>query len=318
MMKSVSLKKAVSMLKAGEVVAFPTETVYGLGADAWNPDAIRKVFQLKGRPSDNPLIVHLANRNEANQFAASIPDEAKKLMEAYWPGPLTLIFPKRPEVLDIITGGMETVALRCPDHPIANELLLECGPLVAPSANKSGRPSPTRAEHVYEDFGENVYVLEGGTTQIGLESTVLDVSRKPFTIYRPGFISKRQIEEVIGKNIRDVSSERHIKSKSPGTRYTHYAPNARVRWMEPGETAGKDKSTLYLLHSTTNEINTEENTVYYNNNLEQFAQQLYDRFREADNLGYLAIAIEPLEPETENSSALLSPLRNRIAKAIGK
>ncbi|MEX0894887.1 MAG: L-threonylcarbamoyladenylate synthase, partial [Balneolaceae bacterium] len=170
----MKIHEAVALIQRGEVVAFPTETVYGLGADAHNPEAIQKIFKVKGRPADNPLIIHLANLQEVAEFALEVPKPARQLMEKCWPGPLTLIFKKKPGVPDTATAGLPTVALRIPDHPVALELLRQTGPLAAPSANRSGSPSPTKAEHVRRDFGDDFPVLDGGMSNIGLESTVLD------------------------------------------------------------------------------------------------------------------------------------------------
>lgn len=312
----IHIEEAIELLRNGEVVAFPTETVYGLGADAWNPSAVKKVFDIKGRPADNPLIVHLASREMAGGFAAEIPETARTLMDRYWPGPLTLIFKKKPEVLDLITGGLDTVALRWPNHPLSQELIFRAGPLVAPSANKSGRPSPTKAEHVLEDFGENFPVIDGGTTQIGLESTVLDVSEKPCTIYRPGYIGKKEIEKTTGEEVKIGESTPPDETRSPGTRYSHYAPNARVRWLEENE-QGYSEDTLYLVHSRRRNMESEhDNLISYRENYERMANELYDRFRQADHDGYKSIAVEQL-PVKDQNHGIVQALRNRISKAIG-
>lgn len=312
----VNIEEAIELLKKGEVVAFPTETVYGLGADAWNPSAVRKVFEVKGRPADNPLIVHISSREMAGDFAEEVPEAAQTLMERYWPGPLTLILKKRAEVLDLITGGLNTVALRWPNHPLSQELIFRAGPLVAPSANKSGRPSPTKAGHVLEDFGEDFPVIDGGATQIGLESTVLDLSSKPYAIYRPGYIGKEEIEEVIGEApILEETPPADEVTRSPGTKYTHYAPRARVRWLEKGEQTGS-KETLYLLHSRDGNDSEEAdaNVVRFDEDFERMAGELYDRFRQADHEGFVVVAVEPF-PEGV-SKGILQALKNRIGKAI--
>lgn len=314
------LESVKQLLRDGGVAAFPTETVYGLGADAWNPDAVRRVFELKGRPADNPLIVHLGSARMAEAFVPEIPEDARKLMAAFWPGPLTLILPKKPEVLDIVTGGRDTVALRWPAHPLAQELIAVCGPLVAPSANKSGRPSPTKPEHVKEDFGEDFPVVEAGETQIGLESTVLDLSRETYTILRPGYIGKDQIEKALGKQLRldDTGEDGAASARSPGTKYSHYAPDAAVRWMESDErpeTGSGSADTLYLLH--TGDAPKEENIIHYEGDHERMARELYDRFRQADHRGLTTVAIQPFSASLRSNRPIAEALVNRISKAAG-
>lgn len=310
----IGIDRATELLKQGEIVSFPTETVYGLGADAWNPSAIQKVFEVKRRPADNPLIVHVASKPMIEQFAREISPDARELMNAFWPGPLTLIFPKKPGVLDLVTAGLDTVALRWPSHPVSQELIYRVAPLVAPSANLSGHPSPTIAQHVIEDFGEDFPVIDGGSTQIGLESTVLDLTTEPFTIHRPGFIDKEKIEQVLKKKV-SISDERHSPesepAKSPGTKYSHYAPSAEVRWLDPEEKPDRE-DTLYLLHGR--ELSAESgHTLHYHGDFEQLARELYDRFREADHLGLASVAVEPIQGHEGIRKALI----NRIQKAIG-
>lgn len=296
------------------MIAFPTETVYGLGADAWNPDAVRKVFETKGRPADNPLIIHIADRKSVNDFAQEVPEAADKLMEALWPGPLTLIFKKKPEVLDIITGGLSTVALRWPSHPISQNLIAQTGPLVAPSANTSGKPSPTKPEHVTEDFGVNFPVIKAGETQIGLESTVLDVSENPFKIHRPGYIGQSQIEKIIAEEVYIAESGENTDTRSPGTKYSHYTPDARVRWLEPGEKASGNNA-LYLFHDNNPEI-VSDHIIYYRGNYNKMAHELFDRFRQADHRKHKEVVIEPISGETQKENAVANALFNRISKAI--
>lgn len=309
------LEKYVQLIKSGEVVAFPTETVYGLGADARNPDAVRKVFETKGRPADNPLIIHIADIKSVNDFARDIPEAAEQLMKTLWPGPLTLIFKKKPEVLDIITGGLPTVALRWPSHPISQNLIAQTGPLVAPSANTSGKPSPTKPEHVTEDFGEEFPVIEAGETQIGLESTVLDVSEKPFRIHRPGYIGKTQIEKIIGEKVCFAKSGEETETRSPGTKYSHYSPKAQVRWLKPGERANAD-GALYLFHETNPDI-VSDHIIFYRGNYNQMAHELFDRFRQADHRNLKELVIERISEEIQKENAIAMALYNRINKAIG-
>ena len=306
------LDRYIQLLEAGQIVAFPTETVYGLGADAWNPTAIQKVFDQKGRPSDNPLIVHVSSIAEVDQFALEISDDARQLMNAFWPGPLTLIFKKKPSVLDLVTAGLDTVAVRWPSHPLSQDLIANTGPLVAPSANSSGRPSPTRADHVREDFGASFPVVDAGETAIGLESTVIDLSESPYTIYRPGAVSAEEISKEIDTDVQIADDKPKAKTKSPGTKYTHYAPEASVHWFQQEHT--DDPDTLYLLHSGRKKGN-KSNVIQYNGNFKRMAHELYDRFRQADHSGFHAIAIEAFPKEKQNS--LIPALTNRITKAIG-
>ncbi len=330
----LSLTHYAERIRNGEVVAFPTETVYGLGADAWNADAVSRVFELKGRPPDNPLIVHVDSVEMVKTLVLKISEDAEKLMERFWPGPLTIIFPKRPEVLDIITAGLPSVAVRMPDHPIPLRLISEAGPVAAPSANASGRPSPTRSEHVRHDFGSDVPVIEGGSCQYGLESTVLDLSSRPYLILRPGHITQADLERALQQPVRLVPSMLDNTDdptgvtggtpRSPGMKYTHYAPDARVRWMRHEELpypALPAENTLYLLHRVRSQRTVEhcngegqaQQIIHYRENYTEMARDLYDRFRMADLKGFEEVAIEPFEVPHEEIEALL----NRIRKAIG-
>ncbi|MEX0685563.1 MAG: L-threonylcarbamoyladenylate synthase [Balneolales bacterium] len=295
------------ILKNGGIVAFPTETVYGLGANAFNPDAIKKVFHIKGRPSDNPLIVHISNMNMARLFWHHINDDTEKLASVFWPGPLTIVLEKKADVLDIITAGLNTVALRMPKHEMALHLIGETGPLVAPSANLSGKPSPTKAIHVKQDFGKDFPVIDGGSCKIGLESTVINMVTEPYTILRPGHITLDEIEEVLGKKVMVANLKEALQPQSPGMKYSHYAPDASVRWLSHGENPDRAK-TLYL-YPVSALPDQRENIICYHSNYLEFARDLYDRFRQADLQGYNEIAIERFEQH----DALL----NRIEKAIG-
>ena len=222
-------KQAVDILKNGGVVAFPTETVYGLGALATDEQAVQKIFEAKGRPSDNPLIVHIGEKEQVHNYASAIAVNAEKLMDAYWPGPLTLVFHKIPGVIAAnVTPGVETVAIRMPDHPVALELLRALGePLAAPSANRSGKPSPTEAAHVYKDLNGLIpLILDGGQTGVGVESTVLDMTTVPPTILRPGGITQEMIESIIGPVVAENKVVGEQAPRSPGMKYLHYAPEA--------------------------------------------------------------------------------------------
>lgn len=228
-----TIKRAGEILKGGGLVAFPTETVYGLGADALNEQAAKKIYAAKGRPSDNPLIVHVADRESLEKITQEIPKAAELAAEAFWPGPLTLILRKSHEVPYGTTGGLETVAVRMPDHKIAREIIRAGGGYIAaPSANTSGRPSPTSARHVQDDLDGRIdMIVDGGTVKIGVESTILDMTVTPPMILRPGAVTKEMLEAVIGEiavdqTLMDPDSKK--APKAPGMKYRHYAPAAEL------------------------------------------------------------------------------------------
>ncbi len=221
---------AARMLISGGVVAFPTETVYGLGACFDQPAAVRKIYLAKGRPADNPLIAHISNRDQLDLLVAQWPPLAERLASAFWPGPLTLVLPRIPAVPDEVTAGLETVAVRMPDHPLALALITAAGrPLVAPSANRSGRPSPTSANHVVADLADSIdAVLDGGECGVGLESTVIGIDLDRVVIFRPGAVTREMIESVVGRDIPVAYAEGSDTPPSPGMKYVHYSPEARV------------------------------------------------------------------------------------------
>ena len=231
------IEEAGKILKEGGLVAFPTETVYGLGADALNEEAAKKIYEAKGRPSDNPLIVHIADLEALDGITASIPSCTKKIAEAYWPGPLTMIFEKNDRVPYGTTGGLETVAVRMPDHDVARALIRAGGGYIAaPSANTSGPPSPTKASHVKEDLdGRIEMIIDGGDSKIGVESTILDMTVFPPMILRPGAVTREMLEELIGDVDVDktlISSDSKLAPKAPGMKYRHYAPKADLTVVE--------------------------------------------------------------------------------------
>lgn len=237
----VKIQEAAELIRQGELVAFPTETVYGLGADALRPEASKKIYAAKGRPSDNPLIVHIAKFEDLVSIAETVPTQAKMLSDAFWPGPLTMIVRKNQRVPYETTGGMDTVAVRMPNHPAALSLIKESGCLIAaPSANTSGKPSPTEAEHVLVDMdGRIPMILDGGAVGIGLESTIVDLTEDVPMILRPGYITRDMLEEVLGEEVcMDpglIASDSAQKPKAPGMKYKHYAPKADLVLVE-GET----------------------------------------------------------------------------------
>ena len=238
--KDEELKEAASILRSGGLVAFPTETVYGLGGNALDEDAARKIYAAKGRPSDNPLIAHVSCVEEVAPLVKEIPEAGRKLMEAFWPGPLTMIFPKSEKVPYGTTGGLDTVAIRMPDDPVANRLIALAGvPVAAPSANTSGRPSPTTADHVWQDMNGRIeMIIDGGPVGIGVESTIVDVSSAVPSVLRPGAITMEMLAEVLGEVSVDPAIlgplSADVRPKAPGMKYKHYAPKADLTLVEPG------------------------------------------------------------------------------------
>lgn len=221
--------EAAALLRRNEVVAFPTETVYGLGANALSDEAIGKIFTAKGRPADNPLIVHISSEKQLDSLVSEVPEIAKKLIDAFWPGPLTVLFSKKQGLASKVTAQLSTVGVRMPDHPVARALIEEAGvPIAAPSANRSGKPSPTTAAHVKNDLnGKIAGIVDGGETGIGVESTVVDCSGGVVTILRPGGTTKADLESVVGEVVLDRALlHTNEAPKSPGMKYRHYAPSA--------------------------------------------------------------------------------------------
>ena len=308
----ITVQEAIKLIKNGNVVAFPTETVYGLGADAFNVEAVKKTFSKKGRPPDNPLIVHISRPEQLQLLATQIPDSAKILADKFWPGPLTLVLNKSEKIPDIVTGGLPSVAVRMPDHPLALELINQTGPLTAPSANPSGKPSPTRPEHIITDYGDTLPYVDGGRSEVGIESTVLDLTGEP-TILRPGVVSEKMIADVLNCEVLPFDDNKSERIKSPGTKYTHYKPNAAVHWLKkmPSKPV---TSHYYILHSNI-ELNSVGNIHSYNGNFDELAKNLYDHFRDADFKNCTDIFIEIL-PDNSTHPAV-SALQNRVRKSIG-
>jgi len=230
---SAAVARAVSALHAGELVAFPTETVYGLGADARNPDAVRAIFAAKGRPADHPVIVHLAASDAMQAWARTVPEGARRLAAAFWPGPLTLILPRRADVDDIVTGGQDSVGLRVPSHPVARALLVAFGGgVAAPSANRFGRTSPTTAQHVADDLGDALaLILDGGACAVGIESTIVAFVAAEPMLLRPGAIGAAALAQVLGRAPRTADAG---APRASGTLAAHYAPMTRATLASPG------------------------------------------------------------------------------------
>lgn len=326
------LEEACRILQKGGLVAFPTETVYGLGGDAMHPEASAKIYAAKGRPSDNPLIVHIADMDALEDIAQSVPEAAVKLADHFWPGPLTMIFPKKEAVPKSTTGGLETVAVRMPSHPVARALIRESGVYIAaPSANTSGRPSPTKAEHVKEDLDGRIdMILDGGAVGIGLESTIVDLSTGVPTILRPGYITGEMLEDVLGEVQVDpaILSQKmnpNIVAKAPGMKYRHYAPKGQMTIIE-GDTGKVVDEINRLVKEKTDKgcsvavIATEETKdAYACANVRSvgsrategsIAAGLYDILREMDHIGAEYIYAESFEKDT-----LGKAIMNRMLKA---
>ena len=329
--KDVNNKKhytqAIELLRDGQVVAFPTETVYGLGAVATNEQAVAKIFDAKGRPSDNPLIVHVGTTEEIKQYVKEIPEAAQKCMDAFWPGPLTLVLDAKPDTLaKNVTAGLSTVGLRMPDHPVALALLQQLGqPVAAPSANKSGKPSPTKAHHVADDLdGIIPMVIDGGATGIGLESTVLDVTLTPPVILRPGGITKEMLETVIGEVEEPTIAEHKIEStpKSPGMKYIHYAPEAPVYLIDAEADVAQAIADLQQQgHKVAllafNEFDKLFADYFYplgaRDELNTIGANLYDALRSCDKTDSTIILVT-----VTSTSGVGSAIMNRLQKAAGE
>lgn len=303
-----AIAEAASIIRAGQLVAFPTETVYGLGADGLNPIALGRIYAVKGRPPDNPLILHLASRDQLRLVAADVPAIAQRLVQVFWPGPLTLILPKTSCVPDLATAGLTTVAVRMPAHPVALALIDAAKtPLAAPSANRSGLPSPTTAQHAFDDLRRRIpLILDAGPTRIGLESTVLDVTCIPPIILRPGGIAREAIEAVVG-HLQEVTSLAQ-RRQSPGTRYRHYSPRARV-WLVEDAQAETVQATVAkalqhsmrvgcLLHRLEpHHLPPLVEVIHISGSLADYAQGLFAALRGLDGLGLDVIVVEGVQEQ---------------------
>ncbi len=322
------IKEAGKIIKQGGLVAFPTETVYGLGGDALNPESSKKIYAAKGRPSDNPLIVHIYRLEDLDRIVKNVSEDAKKVMDAFWPGPLTLIFEKTDVVPKETTGGLDTVAVRFPIHPTAMAFIEAAGGFVAaPSANLSGRPSPTLAKYVCEDLNGRVdMIIDGGNIPIGLESTIVDMTSEVPMILRPGFVSKEMLEEVLGEvkvdpTILDANSTE--RPKAPGMRYRHYAPKADMAIVR-----GEDEKVSARINEMAKEhkectvICVDEHVKDYPGlniknvgsakDSNEIASNLYKILRECDDEG-----VEFILSESFSDKGIGAAVMNRLIKAAG-
>ena len=319
-----NIRRAAELLRAGQVVAFPTETVYGLGADGLNDGAVRAIFAAKERPADNPLIVHVWRREQLAGLCR-VTETAEKLMDAYWPGPLTMLLMKTERVPDVTTAGLPSVAVRCPDHPVAQALLRACDlPIAAPSANRSGRPSPTAAAHVLEDMqGRIPMILDGGECRVGVESTVVDLTGDIPCVLRPGAVTPRMIAQVTGQCAVAPSVMRPLlegeTAPSPGMRHRHYAPKAKMTVY-----IGDDNRVARMLCRQYDESENaailardgvlpllgDRRCFSLGDTPAEGARLLFQRLREMDELGVSRIFAQGWEPEGDALAVM-----NRMARA---
>ncbi len=335
------MEEAGNIIKNGGLVAFPTETVYGLGANALDTDAARKIYEAKGRPSDNPLIAHIADKGQVYVLGKNISEKAKKLMDKFWPGPMTLVFEKQDVVPMGVTGGLPTVAVRMPDNDVALKLISAAGvPIAAPSANSSGRPSPTNASHVFEDMDGRIdMIIDGGQVNIGIESTIVDMTVEPPMILRPGYITKAMLEQEIGEVavdkitvIKDKSElSEDYRPKAPGMKYRHYAPKAEFIMFEgDARDVVEHINKLVIINAEkgmkTGIISTDETMPMYKaadenvrvvsigsrRNGKTVARNLYKVLRDFDNM-----EVDIIYGETFYDDALGSAIMNRLIKAAG-
>ncbi|KGF31170.1 L-threonylcarbamoyladenylate synthase [Oligella urethralis] len=340
-----SIQAAAERLNQGDLVAFPTETVFGLGADAENPQAVAKIYQIKERPSNHPVIVHLAPEADLSYWAKQIPHEAELLIKAFWPGPLTLILQRAAHIPAAVSGGQSTVGLRCPSHPVAQALLREFaeqrpngqGGLAAPSANKFGQVSPTASQHVMNEFAteiaaDELWVLDGGASEVGIESTIVDLSRLgegvPATLLRPGHITRQQLSEVLGYEPRNKDA---AAPQVSGSLKAHYAPKTLLQWLPASEeaisaliqsmhgdaTVTAAKWAVLVFDPTAYPAEYESvDYIAMPRDPQQYAQRLYALLRDLDKQGYARLAVQPL-PEDESWEAINDRLQRAAAAFEG-
>lgn len=326
-----SLALAADLLKSGNLVGFPTETVYGLGANALDAESVLSIFAAKGRPADNPLIVHIYDQAQLFPLC-EIPDRAPVLMNAFWPGPLTLLFPRKPAIPDQVTAGLPTVAIRMPSHPVAAAMLKACDlPVAAPSANRSGRPSPTTAQHVLQDMNGRIpLILDGGSCEVGLESTVVDLCHGKPVILRPGGITKEMLEKALGEEVSVAGSvlrplEPGEKALSPGMRYKHYAPAGTVTLVEGEEekvvallkklclkdiAAGRKSCVLCFSEHVPLLSDCCPHDMGFSKDFSEIAHRLFDILRRLDQEGMETIYSEVIPPEGVGLAVM-----NRLGRA---
>jgi len=318
------IEPAASIIRNGGLVAFPTETVYGLGADAMNEAAVRRIFEAKGRPADNPLIVHVCSTEMLETAAGKLTGKARLLSEKFWPGPLTLVLERNPRIAASVSSGLDTVAVRMPNCRVALDLIRAAGtPVAAPSANASGRPSPTSAAHVLGDLdGRIEMILDGGTTNIGIESTVLDVTTDPPLILRPGWITREQLADSVGQ-VEIAVSEDEMK-RSPGTRHRHYSPRVPVILIE--QTTQQSLRQILQEHLAKGKVGfighlpagVDDSSLYaikLRNAAEDYAHSIYSAFRELEDWGAQVMVVMGIDDEDEGA-AVMDRLRRAASEII--
>ncbi len=308
------INKAKQLLESGDLVAIPTETVYGLAGNALDADAVLKIFEVKSRPQFDPLIVHVASPVHCEHYVADIPAKARKLMDAFWPGPLTIVLPKKKIVPDLVTSGMDTVGIRCPDHPLTQELLRVIDfPLAAPSANPFGYVSPTTPEHVNDQLGEKIdYILDGGASRIGIESTIVGFEGEQPVIYRMGGIAVEDIEKLIGPI--KVQTQSTSNPKAPGQLISHYAPSKRVIIGEIEDLLQKYPAHCSAILTFKNDFNSPfQKILSPSGSFKEAAKNLFSYLRELDKMPVDLLLVELL-PEQELGRAI----NDRLRRAAGK
>lgn len=318
----MAISEAAALLKDGQTVAFPTETVYGLGADATSETAVSRIFEAKGRPEDNPLIAHVATKEQLSSLVSSLSPIAEKLIDAFTPGPVTFVLPSNGTCAENVTAGLSTIGVRIPDHPVANKLLKECGiPIAAPSANVSGKPSPTTADHVWADLnGKIAGLVDGGPTGVGVESTVIDCTQEIPIILRPGGITKEQLEQVVGKVMLDPAlANTSEKPKAPGMKYRHYAPEVPM-WLVEGspekmqevinDERAQQKRVGVMASTPTSQKLEADRIISLGFDIEEIAANLYDALREFKD-GDIDLILCETFPKTNIGEAVM----NRLQKA---
>lgn len=311
------IQQAAEIIKEGGLVAFPTETVYGLGADALNPEAVGKVYAAKGRPSDNPMIVHISSKNDLSYLTFEITDDIRKLMDAFWPGPLTMVVSAAPVVPRVTTGGLDTVAVRMPSDPVAAALITSSEtPIAAPSANLSGRPSPTSARHVIDDLDGRIdAIIQGGDCQVGIESTVVDMTGAVPAVLRPGIITAERLSQALGKTV-EIDPAMNVKTadfkpKSPGMKYKHYAPKAEMIIYKG------DREKVYLAMSEEKLRRTGygqkvEIIMYDDSEPEKAAREFFAKLRACDKAGVDVILAAAMREDGVGFAVM-----NRMFKSAG-
>lgn len=311
-----NIDEAVKIIKEGGVVIFPTETVYGIGASIYIEKGVKKIFEVKNRPSDNPLIVHISNLKMLSQLVEKISERHKKIIDKFWPGPISLIFKKKKELSTYITNGLDTVAIRMPKNKVALELIEKTGPLVAPSANISGKVSATKFEHLEELIPKVDAIIKSDPTEIGIESTVLDLSTEDSIILRKGFITKKEISELIGE-----VSENHKEDiiRSPGIKYKHYSPNTKVVLLKGNEEEviefyNSSENSVFIVPPSFNKMKKEENVIEFYSFGDKLvgANRIFSLFYEIDKLNYGIIYVVEIKKE-----GVMEAVMDRVIRASG-